>query len=271
MPLVAGHRRTAAAREAGVIEHQVAGTGRVVLVGHRGARSYAPENTVASFEKAAAMGVHCFECDVHLTRDGEVVVVHDSRIDRVSNGSGAVADMTLAELKALNFAVRFPEYGVQPIPTLVEALAAAKRLGIEIVVEIKGEPEAPPDLVRRTVSQVQQAGMVDKCAIISFDHTCLPLVSELESRLDTGVLFDVETPDPVAVARQYGANSIRPYQALVTAAMAEAAHAAGLCLHCWNSNDAELTRRLVAMGVDSIGSDNPDLVHATLVQMGRLA
>ncbi|MHB0876674.1 MAG: glycerophosphodiester phosphodiesterase [Anaerolineae bacterium] len=254
-----------------MIEHEVVGTGRVVLVGHRGARAYAPENTVASFEKAAAMGVHCFECDVRLTRDGEVIVLHDSRIDRVSNGHGAAADMTLAELRALNFAVHFPEYGPQPIPTLVEALDAAKRLGIEIVVEIKGEPEPSRDLVKRTVAQVRQAGMVDKCAIISFYWPCLSWVREQEDGLDTGILFDRDTPDPVGEARTYSANSVRPYQGLVTAKMAEEVHAAGLCLHTWNSNDADLTRRLVAMGVDSIGSDNPDIVRQTLVEMGRLA
>lgn len=254
-----------------MIENTVVGTGRVVLVGHRGANGYAPENTIASFEKAAALGVHAFECDVRLTRDGEVVVVHDAVVDRVSSGSGAVADMTLEELKALDFGVRFPEYGVQRIPTLREALDAAERLRTEIVVEIKGDPAAPRSLVKQTVSQVLEAGMAERCCFISFFHPSLLWVREECDSLTTGLLVGADTDDAVAAALAYGASSVRPHHSQVTPGLVAAAHEAGLCVHTWNSNDADLTRRLVQMGVDSLGSDKPDIVRRTLIEMGRLA
>ena len=254
-----------------MIEQTVTGSGRVVVVGHRGADGYAPENTMVSFEKAAALGAHAFECDVRLTRDGKVVVLHDATVDRVSSGSGAVADMTLAELRALDFGVHFPQFGVQSLPTLAEALEAAKRLGIEIVVEIKGEPEPPRQLVSRVVALVREADMVERCAIISFYHPCLAWVREQDDRLSTGILFGHDTPDPVAEARAFGANSVRPYYGRVTERLADDVHAAGLCLHTWNANDPDLTRRLALMGADSLGSDRPDVVRQTLFDMGRLA
>ena len=255
-----------------MIEQAVAGSGKVVVVGHRGAMGYAPENTLASFAKAAEMGAHAFECDVHLTRDGEVVVIHDAGVERVSNGHGAVAEMTLADLRQLDVGGWFgPEYAGQRIPTLAEALDAGARLGLEVVVELKGEPEPPRLLVERTVALIADREMQGRVAVISFNHPSLLQVRELDDGIATGILFGHGIPDPVAEAKRFAASSIRPHYSRVTARLAQGTHSAGMCLHAWTVNDGHLAETLVGQGVDSIGTNYPDRMQRLLNQLGRLA
>lgn len=255
-----------------MIELDVVGTGKVVVVGHRGAAGHAPENTVLSFEKAAALGAHAFECDLRLTADGEVVVMHDAIVDRVTNGSGLVSRYSLVDLRRLDAGGWFGEqYAGQPVPTLDEVLATSQATGMDVVLEIKGEPEPARSLVERTVRAVLDFGWADRTAIISFHHPCLGWVREITDAIATGILFGHGTPEPVAEAKRFGANSIRPHHARVTQHLAEQVHAAGLCLHTWTVNDGGQAVELARMGVDSIGTDYPDRIGAALQEIGRLA
>lgn len=255
-----------------MIELDVLGTGKVVVVGHRGAMGHMPENTVASFERAAALGAHAFECDLRLTADGEVVVMHDAKVDRTTNGHGLVAQYTLAEVRRLDAGSWFGEqYAGLQIPTLAEVLDASRATDLDVVLEIKGEPEPPRELVERTVQMVLDQGWVNRTAIISFHHPCLAWVRELSDEIATGILFGHGTPDPVAAARRFGANSVRPHHARVTPELAEQVHQAGLCLHTWVVNDGEQAVRLTQLGVDSFGTDYPDRIGAALQEIGKLA
>ena len=110
---------------------------RTLVWGHRGASGYAPENTMAAFEKAVEMGADGIELDVQLTKDGELVVIHDETIDRVSDGSGWVKDYTYAKLIKHNFNRTHPEYKHAQIPTLEEVYALIKPTDLTINVEIK--------------------------------------------------------------------------------------------------------------------------------------
>lgn len=254
-----------------MIEQVAMARGRVAVVGHRGAAAYAPENTLASFEMAAAQGAHAFECDVRLTLDGEVVVVHDALVDRVSDGTGLVAEMTLAQLRELDFAAHLPEFGCQRVPTLADALRAAKRLGLDIVVELKGEPRPTRDLVTRAVAVVHEEGMAPRCAIQSFDGRCLLWVREADVGLPVGLLYCKELADAVGVARDLGAASLRPHSSLVTPRLVDEAHAAGMCVYAWRANDADTVAAMAVAGVDSVGTDCPGVASRVLAEMGRLA
>ncbi len=256
-----------------MIENAVAGTGRVVVVGHRGAMGHAPENTVASFQRSVALGVgaHAFECDVRLTRDGEVVVLHDARVDRTTDGTGLVAELTLAQVKQLDAGSWFgPEFQGERIPTLDESLAFAGTAGVDIIIEIKGDPEPSPSLVDKTMGLVSEHGLLDRVAIISFYHPCLLWAREAQPEVATGLLFSAGLADPLTAARRYQADSLRPHHSRVTKALAEASHEAGLCLHCWTVHDPDRTAALIEMGVDSIGTDYPDRVRAVIAEAGRL-
>lgn len=262
-----------------MIEQTIASSGKVAVVGHRGAMGYAPENTLASFAKAAELGAHAFECDVHLTGDGEAVVIHDATVERVSNGHGVVAEMTLAELRQLDVGSWFQaagqmpssEYAGQRIPTLAEALDISLRLGLDIVVELKGEPEPPRRLIERVVYLIAERAMQDRVAVISFNHPSLSLVRQLDDRIPTGILFGHGIPDPVAEAKLFGASSIRPHYSRITMQLAEETHEAGMCLHAWTVNESDLAETLIGLGVDSIGTNYPDRIRRLLVQSNRLA
>src|SRR5918912_617430 len=121
--------------------------GRVWVVGHRGAMGHCPENTLASFERGLDLGADWVELDVHLSRDGALVVIHDETLERTTNGAGLVKDHDLAELRRLDAGAWFgPEFAGQRLPTLDEALAWAVRRGLVLDVELKNGPVFYPGL-----------------------------------------------------------------------------------------------------------------------------
>ncbi len=145
----------------------------LLRVGHRGAKGHAPENTLASFQLGMEMGVTAVETDVHLSKDGEVVLIHDHTVDRTTNGHGFVKDLTLAELKKLDagswFAARFAG---ERIPTLTELLIWAKdKVGVAI--EIKNGPIYYPGIAEKTIRLLREHGMERQAILISFDHFVL--------------------------------------------------------------------------------------------------
>lgn len=139
----------------------------ILNIAHRGASAYAPENTFAAFDRALELNVSHVEMDVHLTRDGHIVVIHDDRVDRTTDGTGSVAERTLAELRALDAGSWFgAKFTGERIPTLDEVLQRYKdRLYLHI--EIKARPAAT-GLASRTVDLVRRHGVSDSVTIISF-------------------------------------------------------------------------------------------------------
>ena len=126
------------------------------IFGHRGASAYAPENTLEAFELAAKMGAHGVELDVHICRSGELVVTHDETVERVSEGEGRVADMTLSELKALHFNRTHPEYKDARIPTLQEVFRLLRPTGMRINIELKNSQIDYPELEKRVLLDKRQ-------------------------------------------------------------------------------------------------------------------
>lgn len=234
--------------------------GRPRVFGHRGAMGYAPENTVASFERAIALGVDAIEIDVHLTADGEVVVIHDPQLDRTTDGDGLVGQKRLAELKALDAGASFsPEYAGQRIPTLGEVLQLVRGRCV-LDVEIKGGPWPYDGIEGKVVTLIREHEMTDQTIVISFDHPTVARVRALAPEIATGTLWSCRPVDPVAVASAAGANAILPFWAYCDAETVEQAHAAGLSVHPWATSEPAIIERLIALGVDSICSNHPDRV-----------
>ena len=143
----------------------------IEIWGHRGAYDFAPENTLASFQKAIEMGAHGIEFDIQLTRDGEIVVIHDETIDRVSNGSGYVKDYTLSELKKFNFNKRgLTEPLFMEIPTLAETLELLKPTGLDINIELKTGIIYYEDIEAKALQMVKDYNMMDRIIWSSFNH-----------------------------------------------------------------------------------------------------
>lgn len=228
------------------------------------AARYGPENTLHSFERALALGADVVELDVRLSADEQVVVIHDDTVERTTDGTGRVADLTLHQLQALDAGAWFaPDGAGQRLPTLEEALAWA-RGRVSLAIELKTEPARPAPLAERVAELVARHGMADQVVVISFDHPSLARVRALAPTIRTGLLYVCRPVDPVALAARAGADALLPHWSYVTAEDVAAAHAAGLAVAPWVTSDPATLRWLVSVGVDAIGTNHPDRLRSIL-------
>jgi glycerophosphoryl diester phosphodiesterase len=239
------------------------------VIGHRGALALAPENTMAAFAVAERCGVDAIEFDVHLTADGAPVVIHDETLERTTNGSGAVASRTLAQVQALDAGSSFgPAFAGERVPALAEVLtwAAPRRLGL--VLELKqpapgtgrSRDEALPRIV---VELVREYGLVERTLFISFDHPSLAHVLTVEPAARVGLLTDGPTLiDPLAAVRAIpAAGGLHVRWPWISRELCDAAHQRGMHVHGWGLRGPiprDVVRRLAAFGVDSLSADAPE-------------
>jgi glycerophosphoryl diester phosphodiesterase len=230
---------------------------------HRGARAYAPENTLLAFALAYDLGADGIECDVQRSRDGRLVVIHDDLVDRTTDGTGPVAGMSFRELRTLD-AGMFPRIP-QRIPLLEETLDLARERGGLINVEIKGASVEESLETARAVEPVLLALGDDfrrKVLVSSFDHPALVALKERLPWLRVGALFDKDWRhrDVVTAARKLQAEAIHPAAALVDPTLIRRAHDASLLVNVWTVNAPHDLRQFIAWGVDGIFTDYPERV-----------
>lgn len=240
--------------------------------GHRGASGLAPENTLAAFRTAIALGADGVELDLQVSRDGAVVVIHDDTLDRTTDRQGRIADLTLAEIREADAGIRFAAASRgERVPTLSEVIALVKaeagpafRLNLEIKFAAGREGE-PPDIEARVLAVLRETDFVHRVTVQSFHHPSPETMKRLEPRIPTGLLVGARRPvaDPVAAVRRRGAEYFAPNFQLVTAELVSSLHAAGIPLAVWTVNDPAEMRRLIALGLgrlagDTIISDYPD-------------
>jgi glycerophosphoryl diester phosphodiesterase len=251
-----------------------------LVIGHRGAAGEMPENTLASFERGLADGATVLESDVHLTRDGVPVLIHDDDVDRCTEGRGAVRDFDLAELKKLDAGYRFEREGDpeaergrgHTIATLEEALVTFP--GARFNLELK---EDRPGWVERTVDVVAAAGRAELTLVTTADHAPMARLRAYVASRGVPVALGAcagevagfavagargETPPPGPMALQIPTEFAG--QPLVTEALVVTAHAYGAHVHVWTINDAVEMQRLFDLGVDGIVSDFPARVAAVV-------
>lgn len=241
-----------------------ANTRSAVCYAHRGARAYAPENTLLAFELAFDVGAEAIECDVQRSRDGQLVILHDGTVNRTTNGAGLVAQLSFEELRALDAgrAARLP----QRIPTLDETLALVRRRGGSINLEIKGESVEESVATAEAVEPALRGldeGFRARVLVSSFEHPAVRLLKERLPWLRVGALYGGRTwrrRDMLAPALDMGAEAIHPGAGLVTADLVRRAHDAGLGVNVWTANRWNTIRRLIEWGVDGIFSDYPERV-----------
>lgn len=234
---------------------------------HRGASADAPENTLASLQLGYAQGADFAECDVRLTRDGEVVLLHDATLRRTAGVDARVNDLPLAELRALDVgAWRGERWRGEEIPALTEALALVSSAGAgrRLLIEIKGGPEAIPAIAAALAASGCDPALA---VLMSFD----PLVTAEAGRILPGIERHWLTDEraPVASlcerARAAGCTALNVGRALpIDPAFVAAAHASGLKVFVWTVDDAAEARRLVAAGVDGLTTNRPGALSGEL-------
>ena len=230
------------------------------IYGHRGASGYAPENTLEAFELAAKMGADGVELDVHLTKDGELVVTHDEEISRVSDGTGRVADRTLKELKALRFNRTHPEYRDARIPTLGEVFDLLRPTGLGINIELKNSLIDYPGLEKRVIDLAAKAFPLDRIIFSSFNHASMLRVKEIDRGLACGLLYEASLVRPWEYARGLGMDALHPHYSEVITPGGECAeaHKAGIRVHTWTVNREEDLAAVLREGADILITNVPD-------------
>lgn len=216
----------------------------MIIIGHRGAAALEPENTLLSIERAMDIGVDAVEIDVHLSKDKELVVIHDATVDRTTNGTGLVSSYTVQEIKRLDAGKG------EAIPTLQEVINLIdKRVMLIIELKEEGTEKSVVDLIVRN-------DLIDKACVISFWHRLVKTVKEMDSRIKTGVLL-VGSPVSTCIATQASADTLVMKYTFVDQELVEIAHKKGFKVFIWNIDDQDLLKPYVGMGVDAIGSNDP--------------
>lgn len=233
---------------------------------HRGASGYAPENTLEAFQLAIDLGAQGTELDVHLTRDGEIVVAHDERIDRVSDGIGRINDMTLRDLKKHKFNAVHPEYKEARLPTLREVYELLLPSGLQVNVELKNGILAYPGLEEKCLNLAAEMGFEDRVFYSSFNHYSMLRVKKINAGAVCGFLYDGCLINPWEYASGCGMNALHPHYSELSLVPDECdkAHALGLKVNTWTVNDERSMRMVIDAGADVMITNYPDRAKAVV-------
>lgn len=230
-----------------------------LIYAHRGASGYAPENTLEAFELAAKMGADGVELDVHVAKDGELVVAHDEAVDRVANGTGLICRMTTAELKRLRFNRTHPEYEKATIPTLREVFELLKPTGLKINVELKNSYIVYENLEEKCLRLADDMGMSDRILYSSFNHHSMLRMKTIDKNIPCGLLYEATMIESWNYAHRLGVNAIHPhFSELQVEGEADQAHALGLQVNVWTVNEEEDIVKCLRAGADILIGNYPD-------------
>ena len=241
------------------------------IIAHRGLSAAYPENTIISFQKAVELGVDWIELDVVCTADGVLIVTHDTTADRCTNGRGTFSMMPFDQIEALDAGVRFDaKFAGEPIPLLHQVIDVVEKTNVRLSIEIKGDTFTEfESTARATVSLLQQRNFLRKASIASFDLNCLRAVRGWEPRLTTNL---DPTPQNGSLTAwelcqqclRCGANLMGYNYERLTPEIVEEARMHGLALWAWTINDEDSVRRIAAMDVDAILSDDAVMLKRVL-------
>jgi glycerophosphoryl diester phosphodiesterase len=233
-----------------------------LVFAHRGASGYAPENTLEAFRLAMEMGADGFELDVHVTKDGELVVIHDEAVNRTTNGKGLVKDMTLAELKELDACKSMEAYRGAKIPTLAEVYELVKDTNHIVNVEIKSDNYFYPEIEEKCLALAKEMGMEDRVIYSSFNHYTLLKLHELKPDAKLGMLFGDVLYQPWEYAKSLHVQYLHPRTiSIFTPEFSTESHKAGYGINVWTVNDEDTMLECLKQGANII-TNYPDVAIA---------
>ncbi len=245
---------------------------KTMIQAHRGASAYLPENTLEAFALACEQKADGIELDVHLTKDGEIVVAHDERLERVSNGTGYINDLTLEELKSLDFGKTLADKSagkdslerkpsqIYRIPTLAEVYGLIQNTPLSVNIELKTTERLYPELPEKLIPLAREYSMEKRVLYSSFNHYSLQAIKQLDQSAKTGLLYQLGMVDPWVYANYVGAYAIHPHY-FVIAALPETVtrcHENGIKVNVWTVDDPQAIDLMLKCGVDGIITNKPD-------------
>lgn len=257
-----------------VIKNDPSGGERPVLViAHRGGATLAPENTLAAFRNAIALGADMIEIDVHLTRDGHVVVIHDNTVDRTTDGHGRIADLTLAEIKELDAGKKFSEkFAGEKVPTLEETMETLNGKA-QLLIEIKKDHDSLyPGLEEKVVDLIHRYDAGKWTIVQSFNKHSVEKVQKADPSLRTFYLlghnfsaFYDSIAENIRNDKKLPPSftGIAPHYSVLDAGRVDTLHRAGYLVYAWTVKPEEM-ERIISMKVDGIITNDPDKLIALL-------
>lgn len=231
----------------------------MLIFGHRGARGYAPENTMSSFQTALDQGADGIELDVQMSKDGKVLVCHDHSLERTSNGTGWLIEHTRDELRALDFGSWFsPKFAGEKIPTLREVLQWAAPTRLIVNVEIKNGPVIYDGIEEKVSALIRECRMVDRVIVSSFYHPSLIKMKQLDPLIKTGLLYASRPVDPWLQLRVTDTDYLHPLWHYLDAGWVSDTRPHGAKIFTWTVNELREWEHIKNLGVDGIITDFPD-------------
>jgi glycerophosphoryl diester phosphodiesterase len=234
------------------------------IIGHRGAAGSAPENTLAGIARAHAVGCRWVELDAKLSFDNIALLMHDERLERTTDGSGAFADRTAAELQRLDAGSwKGQEFAGERIPTLAEAIGVMQRLGMGANIEIKPCPGREIETGRRVATELRRRWPRGHGLLVSsFSPASLEAARAAAPELPRGLLVHAPPPEWPATVRRLGCVSLHPWHEDVEPAAIETARRLRLSIVVYTVNEPAEAARLLGSGVTSVITDVPDALLA---------
>ncbi|MET3698512.1 glycerophosphoryl diester phosphodiesterase [Bacillus oleivorans] len=233
---------------------------KTLIFAHRGSKGTHPENTLAAFQKAIDLGVDGIELDVHVSKDGELVVIHDETVDRTTSGTGRIRDLTLAEIKQLDAGSWFSSvFSDERIPTLEEVLEILNGTDILINIEIKSDIIPYENIEEKVLNAIKNSGLNESQFIISsFNHYSLEAFKKLAPQIETAILFMEILLDPWQYAANMGASALHVYEPVAFTEMAQRAMRQGFPVRVFTVNSQEHMKALMDLDLSAIMTDFPE-------------
>ena len=237
-----------------------------LIIAHRGASGEAPENTLAAFQLALTQGCDGLELDIHLTKDGQLAVIHDENIKRTTNGEGLIGEMTTAELKKYDAGSWFSnKYKGEKIPLLGEVFELVPK-EILINIEIKNIPSYYEGIEEKLLELLRHYDRIDQVIVSSFDHQCLYRLKKQNKNIKIGLLYYENVVDHVEFAKLFGlpVESLHPDQRAIRDKDVRMAIENGLKVFTWTCNSEENMKRMMDYGVSGIITNYPAKLHSLI-------
>lgn len=226
------------------------------ILAHRGYSANYPENTMIAFQEAAKLDIWGVEFDVHLTKDNQLVVIHDESIDRTSTGKGFVKDMTLEELRTFDYGSWFaPEFAGQKIPTLAEVLAIFKATPFQINIEIKSDIFEYPGIEALIASEIHAFNLEDRVIVSSFNHESIARFQQIMPNVKTALLFASLIVNLEEYVRKFYTDAIHiPYYYGMRSIVQQAIKN-GMIVRTYTVNESAIALQMELLGIDAMFSD----------------
>ena len=232
-------------------------------IAHRGFSAAYPENTMMAFQKAIEAQCDGIELDLHLTRDGEIIVFHDESVDRITNGRGFVRDMDYPEIRKLDAGKG------EHIPALDEYFDLAEKTGIITIIELKNNVFPYNGMEEKIIEKIRRRKMEGRVLLSSTNHFSVLKCKKLAPDMNCGFIVQDWMIDAGAYSKKHAMDSVHTeFHSLTDGAMAEI-RSHGVEIHTWTVNDPACMKQLASRGVDSITTDDPKLLREILNQYGN--